>query len=120
MWGSGELQHLVNPDMPWNEEIRAAWARMERLAASPRTLALVMPLATELDVRAVLPTVRVPTLVVQHSDDVIIPPAKGKYIAEHIPDAKYVELPGRNWYHFVEPWRASFQEIAEFLTGAAG
>jgi class 3 adenylate cyclase len=72
----------------------------------------------EVDVRAVLPTVRVPTLVVQHADNVIIPPAKGKYIAEHIPGAKYVELPGRNWYHQVEPgWRASFQEIAEFLTG---
>ena len=99
MWGSGKIQHLVNPDMPWNEEIRASWARMERLAASPRTLALVRPLAMEVDVRAVLPTIRVPTLVVQHSDSVIIPPAKGKYIAEHIPDAKYVELPGRNWYH---------------------
>jgi class 3 adenylate cyclase len=71
----------------------------------------------ELDVRAVLPTVRVPTLVVQHSDDAIIPPAKGKYIAEHIAGAKYVELPGRNWYHFVEPWRESFRAIAEFLTG---
>jgi class 3 adenylate cyclase len=107
----------MNPDMPWNEEIRAAWARMERLAGSPRTVALMMPLATEVDVRAVLPTVRVPTLVVQHSDDVIVPPAKGKYIAEHIPDAKYVELSGRNWHHFVEPWRESFQEIAQFLTG---
>ena len=52
---------------------------------------------TELDVRAILPTIRVPTLIVQHSDDVIIPPAMGKYIAEHIPGAKYVELPGRNW-----------------------
>jgi len=72
----------------------------------------------EVDVRAVLPTIRVPTLVIQHSDNLIIPPAKGKYIAEHIPGAKYVELPGRNWYHVVEPgWRASFQEIAEFLTG---
>jgi class 3 adenylate cyclase len=70
-----------------------------------------------LDVRALLPTVRVPTLVVQHSDNAYIPPAKGKYIAEHIPDAKYLELPGRNWYHFVEPWRESFKEIAEFLTG---
>ena len=118
MWGSGKAQHLVNPDMPWNEEIRASWARMERLAASPRTLALVTPLATEVDVRAVLPTVRVPTLVLHHTDIAIIPPAKGKYIAEHIPDAKYVELPGRNWLHTVEPgWRASFQEIAEFLTG---
>jgi hypothetical protein len=74
-------------------------------------------LVAELDVQAVLPTVRVPTLVVQHADNVGIPPAKGKYIAEHIPDAKYVELPGRNMYHGVEPWRASFQEIAEFVTG---
>jgi pimeloyl-ACP methyl ester carboxylesterase len=117
MWGTGEAIHAMNPDMPWNEEIRAAWARMERLAGSPRSVALMMPLATEVDVRAVLPTVRVPTLVVQHSDDVIVPPAKGKYIAEDIPDAKYVELSGRNWQHFVEPWRESFQEIAQFITG---
>jgi pimeloyl-ACP methyl ester carboxylesterase len=48
MWGTGEFQHVLNPDMPWNEEIRAAWARQERLAASPRTLALMMPLASEL------------------------------------------------------------------------
>ena len=117
MWGTGKFQHVVNPDMPWNEEIRAAWARMERLAASPGTVALMMPLVVGMDVRAVLPTIRVPTLVVHHTDDAIIPPAKGKYVAEHIPGAKYVELPGRNLYHFVEPWRASFQEIAEFLTG---
>jgi class 3 adenylate cyclase len=117
IWGRGKVPHLLNPDMPWNEEIRAAWARMERLAASPRTLALVRPLAFELDVRAVLPTVRVPTLVLHHTDSVFVPPAKGKYIAEHIPDAKYVEVPGRNYHHIVEPWRESFQEIAEFLTG---
>jgi class 3 adenylate cyclase/pimeloyl-ACP methyl ester carboxylesterase len=117
MWGSGKIQHLSNPDMPWNEEIRATWARMERLATSPAARALLMPLVTEVDVRAVLPTVRVPTLVLHHTD-CVFPPAKGKYIADHIPDAKYVELPGRNWYHHVEPgWRASFQEIAEFLTG---
>ncbi len=118
MWGSGKVQHLINPDMSWNEEIRAAWARMERLALSPRMLALVVPLATEVDVRAVLPTVRVPTLVLHHTDNAMMPPTKGKYIAEHIPDAKYVELPGRNWYHFVEPgWRTSFREVHEFLTG---
>jgi class 3 adenylate cyclase len=116
-WGTGEFIHGMNPDMPWNEEIRASWARMERLAGSPRTAALMMSLVVGMDARAVLPTVRVPTLVVQHADDVIVPPAKGKYIAEHIPGAKYVELPGRNWHHFVEPWRESFQEIAEFLTG---
>ena len=117
MWGTGELHHLLNPDMPWNEEIRATWARMERLAASPRTAALMMPLVVEMDVRALLPTVRVPTLVVQHADDPIFLPAMGRYIADHISGAKYVELPGRNVYHFVEPWRASFQEVAQFLTG---
>src|SRR3954447_23330971 len=103
--------------MPWNEEIRAMWARHERLAASPATVALTMPLMAEMDVRAVLPTVHVPSLVLQHTGDVTIPPEWGKDVADHIPGAKYVELPGRNLYHFVEPWRDSFQEIAEFLTG---
>src|ERR1700722_8688338 len=117
MWGTGEYEHLINPDMPWNEEIRSAWARVERLAASPRTVALMWPLVGEVDIRAVLPTIRVPTLVVHHTDDPIVEPAKGRYVAENIPGAKYVELPGRNMYHFVEPWRDSFQEIAKFLTG---
>ncbi len=117
MWGTGESHHVINPDMPWNEEIRATWARHDRLAGSPRTIALMQPLAAELNVRAVLPTIRVPTLVLQHADDQFIPPARGKYVAEHVSGAKYVELPGRNMYHFVEPWRASFREIAEFVTG---
>jgi class 3 adenylate cyclase/pimeloyl-ACP methyl ester carboxylesterase len=117
MWGTGEWQHVVNPDMPWNDEIRAAWARFERLAVSPRTVGLLFPLFLELDVRTVLPTIRVPTLVLQHADDPIALPALGKDVADRISGAKYIELPGRNSYHFVEPWRESFQEIAKFLTG---
>ena len=117
MWGKGEYEYVVNPDMPWNEEIRATWARYERLAASPGTVALMMPLLSEVDVRALLPTVRVPTLVLHHIDDPVIPPEWGKYIADHIPGAKYVQLPGRNVNHYVEPWHPSFQEIAQFLTG---
>jgi class 3 adenylate cyclase len=117
MWGKGDYEYVVNPDMPWNEEIRATWARYERLAASPGTVALMMPLLSEVDVRALLPTVRVPTLVLHHTDDPVIPPEWGKYIADHIPGAKYVQLSGRNINHYVEPWHPSFQEIAEFLTG---
>jgi class 3 adenylate cyclase len=117
-WGTGEIEHVMNPDMPWNEEIRAAWARYERLGASPGNAALIMSLLAETDVRALLPTVRVPTLVLHHTDDQVIPPEWGKDVADRIPGAKYVELPGRNVFHLVEPdWRASFQEIAEFLTG---
>jgi class 3 adenylate cyclase len=118
MWGTGEYQRVLNPDMPWNEEIRAVLARWERGAASPGTISLMMPLLAEMDVRALLPSIRVPTLVVQHTDDLLIPPEGGKDLADRIPGAKYVELPGRNVIHFFEPyWRASFQEIAEFLTG---
>jgi class 3 adenylate cyclase/pimeloyl-ACP methyl ester carboxylesterase len=118
MWGTGEFQHVLNPDMPWNEEIRATWARQERLAASPGAVALMQPLVAKQDVRAVLPTIRVPTLVLHHTDDMFIVPEWGKYVADQISGAKYIELPGRNVYHFVEPdWRRSFQEIAEFLTG---
>jgi class 3 adenylate cyclase len=117
IWGTGELHHSLNPDMPWNEEIRATWARLERLSASPRTAAYMLPLVAEMDMRAILPTVHVPTLVLQHTDDVMVPPEWGKFVADRIVGAKYVELPGRNMYHFVEPWRESFQEIAEFLTG---
>ena len=77
----------------------------------------MLPLS-QMDVRTVLPTVRVPTLVLHHADDQVVLPAAGRYIADHIPGAKYVELPGRNMFHLVEPgWRASFQEIHAFLTG---
>lgn len=118
MWGTGQIQRVLNPDMPWNEEIRATWARMERLAASPATVALMMSMVYAMDVRALLPTVRVPTLVVQHCDDAMVVREMGRYVADSIPGAKYVELQGRNLYHFVEPnWRASFQAICEFLTG---
>jgi pimeloyl-ACP methyl ester carboxylesterase len=93
-WGTGEMHHVLNPDMPWNEEIRAAWARHERLAASPATVALLLPLTSELDVRAVLPAIRVPTLVVQHADDPFITPAMGKYVADHIEGANMLHYRG--------------------------
>ena len=118
MWGTGELQHVLNPDMPWNDEVRAAWARQERLAASPKTARMMMSLIRQLNVRDVLPSIRVPTLVLHHADDPISPPAYGKDLADHIRGAKYFELPGRNNYLFVEPgWRPCVEEISEFLTG---
>ena len=117
-WGTGECQRVFNPDMPWNDEIRATLARWERGAASPGTVARMLPLVAEMDVRALLPSIRVPTLVLHHTDDLLFPPEWGKDLADRIPGAKYVELPGRNVIHFYEPgWRASFQEVAEFLTG---
>jgi hypothetical protein len=60
MWGTGEVEHFFNADMPWNEETRAAWARYERLTASPASMEKVFLPLLELDVRPVLPTIRVP------------------------------------------------------------
>ena len=118
LWGTGELQHLMNPDMPWNEEIRASWARQERIAASPKAVHMIMPIVSFMDVTDVLPTIRVPTLVLHHADDPIITVDQGRLIAQAIPGARMVELPGRNMYLFVEPgWRRAFEEISEFLTG---
>ena len=103
--------------MPWNEEIRATWARMERLAASPATVALMCgscpswTCGQSFRQSACQPSSS-STPTTRSSR-----PRQGKYVADHIPGAKYVELPGRNMYHFVEPWRESFQQIAEFLTG---
>jgi hypothetical protein len=87
------------------------------LGGKPRDSCSDVGLVQEMNVRAVLPTVRVPTLVVQHTDDPLITPAMGKSVADDIPNAKYVELPGRNMYHFVEPWRESFKFVHELLTG---
>ena len=117
VWGTGELEHVINPDMPWNEEIRAAWARHERLAASPHTAEVMLPLLAEANAHAIFPTVRVPTLLLHHRDAPFIPPEKGQAVADYIAYSKFVELPGRNVYHVVEPWRDSFDAIAEFLTG---
>jgi class 3 adenylate cyclase len=77
----------------------------------------MLQLTGEMRVQAILSTVRVPTLILQHTGNSFITPAMSKYVADQIPGAKYVELSGRNTYHFVEPWRESFNEIAQFLTG---
>ena len=117
LWGTGDVQGLLNPDLPWNDEIRARWGRHERLAASPGVVRRLIQLTMEQDVRHVLPSIRVPSLVIQHTDDPVISPEFGRYVADNIPDAKYVELPGKNFY-VVE--REAIEEISEFLTGERG
>jgi class 3 adenylate cyclase/pimeloyl-ACP methyl ester carboxylesterase len=119
-WGTGELQRIINPDLPWNEEIRATLASMERLAATPRMAGQMFQLLAEMDVRDILPSVRVPTLVLHHSDDQNCTVGQGRYIAQNIPGAKFVEIPGRNHYLFVGEWHESFEEIREFVTGKRG
>ena len=113
MWGHGELQHVLNPDLPWNEEIRASWARAERLAASPSVVRRTLQLTLDLDVRYILPLIQVPTLLLQHADNPLIGNS-GRYLAQQIPNAKCVDLPGRNFYPIGED---AIEEMREFVTG---
>lgn len=120
LWGTGELQHTLNWDMPWNDEIRKRWARYERQVASPRVVKTMLELVSQLDVRDVLPTIRTPTLIIHHAEDVAFPLEHGRYIAEKIPDAKLVVLPGRNAWCLFDDWREILEEIREFITGTRG
>jgi class 3 adenylate cyclase/pimeloyl-ACP methyl ester carboxylesterase len=117
LWGTGEIQKTLNWDMPWNEDVRKRWARVERMMASPRMAGLMLRHLSEMDVRDVLPTIRTPTLVVHHADHPIWIPEYSRYIAEHIPDAKLVSLPGANLYPVFDDWRDCMDELREFLTG---
>ena len=116
-WGTGEFEHVSIRTCRGTRRSGRRGRGMERLAASPGTVALMMPLAGRIGRAGGPSDSSRATLVLQHTDDLVDPARGGKYVADHISGAKYVELPGRNLYHFVEPWRESFQEIAEFLTG---
>jgi len=120
VWGTGDLQHSINWDMPWNEEVRRLWARYERQAANPQIVRQMLRFVSELDVRGVLPLIRCPSLVLHHAENVGFPVEHGRYLAEHIPDAKLVELPGRNAYPFFNDWREVVDEIRVFMTGTRG
>ena len=120
LWGTGQNQQAVNWDMPWNEEIRKRWARYERQMAAPRTASRIFKLLAELDVRDVLPSIRTPTLILHHAENPVFPLEHGRYLAEHIPGAKLVLVPGRNMYPLFDDWREILDETREFLTGTRG
>jgi len=95
------------------------WAgRMERLAASPATIRRIMDLIGEFDVRHVLPSIRVPTLVMHRRDDAFLDFRHGQYIASKIPEARFVELQGSDNLFSVGDVESFVGEIEEFLTGA--
>jgi class 3 adenylate cyclase len=96
---------------------RRWWARFERHIHSPGSLLAFLRLQAGVDVRAVLPTVRTPTLVCQRSGDIYRDPGNSRFLAEMIPGATYVELAGRDHLPFVGDQDAVLDEIQEFLTG---
>lgn len=121
LWGTGE--YLLGRYLPGSlsaETARRTFARFERQSASPSAVIAIRRMNREIDVRHILPVVRVPTLVMHRVGDSAIPVEAGRYLAANIPSATYVELPGSNHNLLNEPdmvdWVAG--EVEEFLTGS--
>lgn len=93
-WGSGDALPFFVQEIPEAEEIRRAVARYERNACTPQMASDIIRLNAEIDIRSLLPTVRVPTLVLHSSGDRLVPVANARYMAEHLPDARFVEGAG--------------------------
>jgi class 3 adenylate cyclase/pimeloyl-ACP methyl ester carboxylesterase len=105
---------LVAPSIADDESTLDWYRRMWRLSgASPGAVAAFRRMNLEIDVRAILPTIRVPTLVVQRSDDRFVPRDVGAYVASLIPGAEYVELPGKDYL----PWFGDAESVASAVQG---
>jgi hypothetical protein len=120
-WGQGDTIQWFLPSRAGSTQARKAMGRFERMAISPSTFLGLARLIRDIDVRAVLPAIRVPTLVIQRLGDRINPPFYGRYIAEHIPGARYFEQPGDHVLRFAEGEEldAMFAEIEDFLVSAS-
>ena len=106
------------PTVARDDAFRTWWTRAGNRGAGPTTAKLVDQVRFHADVRALLPLVRVPTLVLHRRDNAAIQVGHGRYLAEHIPDATFVELPGADDLYWIGDTDRMLDEIEEFLTGA--
>ena len=116
-WGRGRLFMEGFAGSRVGDKHYEEWfAKLERLSVSPGAAVALARQVLQIDVRDILPAIRVPTLVLHRRDDRAVPIAEGRYVAEHVPGAKFVELPGADHW----PWigdQGVVEEIQEFLTG---
>ena len=116
-WGEGWVAGGVAPSRMADPEFREWAGRLERLAASPSTIKRIFDLIGEFDVRDVLPSIRVPTLVLHRREDSFIKIEHSRFLAERIPGARMVELEGGDNMYSLGDSEALLGEIEEFLTG---
>ena len=115
-WGKPGLMRLIAPTLWSRPEEHEGWGRFERAAASPGAIRSGIEMNSEIDVRHVLPQIRVPTLVVHRRQDRAIPFGMGEYLADHIPGARMVALEGKDHLFWLEGDEV-VDAIQEFLTG---
>jgi DNA-binding winged helix-turn-helix (wHTH) protein/pimeloyl-ACP methyl ester carboxylesterase len=117
-WGEAVGLEKRAPSMAEDPQFRDWWATYLRMGASPGAALALTQMNAEIDVRNILPSVRVPTVVIHRKGDALLPVEGGRYIAGLIPGAKYVELEGKDHLPFVGDQDSILDEIEEFLTGA--
>jgi class 3 adenylate cyclase len=116
-WGEGRTLNWAGPSQAGSEITRRMWGAFERAALSPAMAAALWDAITRTDVRAVVSSIDVPTLVVAHRDSAI-PVEQARFLAEQIKDARLVELPGRDHAPTGLDVEGVADEMEEFLTGA--
>jgi class 3 adenylate cyclase len=116
-WGDTSAIETFAPGSVDDQAFGAWFTRMQRLAASPGSVRAIFNSGETMDVRDLLPTIRVPTLVLHRRDDGAIDPRHSRYIAEHIPGARYVQLPGADTFFWLGDADSLLDEVEEFLTG---
>jgi class 3 adenylate cyclase len=117
-WGTGESLGLFAPSVASEETFKLSWARSERLGASPSAVVALMRMNSDIDIRPILPSIRVPTLIIHRRGDVRVNVEAGRFMARQIPDAKYVELPGSDHLLWTGDTERVLGEVEEFLTGS--
>jgi class 3 adenylate cyclase len=116
-WGSPEAFRELAPSKGRDEAFQRWIGRYLRQSASPKAAAALMRMNTKIDVRDVLPTIGVPTLLLYRTHDADVHVDEGRYIGGRIPGARFVELPGEDHLMWTGDVDALLDEIEEFLTG---
>jgi pimeloyl-ACP methyl ester carboxylesterase len=115
-WGEGKALASFMPSLGSGANAQRMLGMFERAAASPAMVLALDRFNTEIDVTQVLPVIGVPTLVLHRTDD-LVPIALGRYVAEHVPGARFVELAGNDHMPWVGDSDAVVDEVEQFLTG---
>lgn len=118
-WGRGATVDLFTPSLAGDEELRDRWARLSQASVSPRSARLLMQMGYRMDWRSFLRSVRVPTLVLHRAGDRVVPAEEGRRVADELPDARFVELPGDDHLFWAGDQDAVLRELQTFLTGTA-
>jgi class 3 adenylate cyclase len=118
-WGrDGGTMTVLAPALLQDRTLAEQYIRYERQSASPGAARAMIGMLYEVDVRGVLPAIRVPTLVIHHAEATRIAPVHGRYVADRIVGARYVEIPGAYNYTWAGDQVRLLAEIQEFLTGS--